>query len=133
MHHTKYRFSAILILLLVGFCCTHAERSPANGQEAVSRVVEEFYSALNALFMGEIEPMMQIWSHADDVTYMGPTGGFNIGWQEISEAWSAPGCRWQRAESHDSRHELVPQGRRRLEDDRASHRPAASFAELAAR
>ena len=33
-----------------------------------------FYTALNALFEGDVAPMVDVWSHAEDVTYMGPDG-----------------------------------------------------------
>jgi ketosteroid isomerase-like protein len=46
-----------------------------------------FYSALNALFEGDLAPMIEVWSHADDVTYMGPDGGFQVGWKEILGEW----------------------------------------------
>ena len=31
--------------------------------------------------------MQQVWSHADDVTYMGPLGGIETGWDEVSAIW----------------------------------------------
>lgn len=31
--------------------------------------------------------MEQVWSHADDVTYLGPQGGLLVGWNKILEAW----------------------------------------------
>ncbi len=41
------------------------------------------------MFKGNIEPMKEVWSHADDVTYMGPTGGIKIGWQEVLSDWQS--------------------------------------------
>ena len=32
--------------------------------------------SLNLMFAGDLGPMKDVWSHADDVTYMGPDGGF---------------------------------------------------------
>lgn len=64
--------------------------SPANAQndmESVKEANAQFYSALNAMFTGVLEPMKGIWSHADDVTYMGPDGGFQIGWNQVLENW----------------------------------------------
>jgi len=46
-----------------------------------------FYAALNALFKGEIAPMVEVWSHADDVTYMGPDNGFQTGWKNVLADW----------------------------------------------
>ncbi len=50
---------------------------------AVRAAAGQFYSALDALFTGEVGPMIQVWSHADDVTYMGPGGGFQVGWAAV--------------------------------------------------
>lgn len=55
--------------------------------DAVLAANAEFYTALNALFTGEIDPMVAVWSHADDVTYMGPTGGFEHGWSAVLQDW----------------------------------------------
>jgi ketosteroid isomerase-like protein len=57
--------------------------------QGVSRAVQRFYSALNAMFAGDLEPMKEVWSHADDVTYMGPGGGFRVGWEEVLRDWEA--------------------------------------------
>ncbi len=47
----------------------------------------DFYSALNVMFTGDATPMTKVWSHADDVTYMGPTGDFLVGWKQVSAEW----------------------------------------------
>lgn len=46
-----------------------------------------FYSALNMMFRGDIAPMDAVWSHADDVTYMGPDGGYQVGWDAVRADW----------------------------------------------
>ena len=43
--------------------------------KAVAEAVAGFYAALNTMFKGDLGPMLEVWSHADDVTYMGPTVG----------------------------------------------------------
>jgi ketosteroid isomerase-like protein len=53
--------------------------------KAVGDAAARFYSALNVLFTGNVEPMSEVWSHADDVTYMGPGGGFQLGWPQVFE------------------------------------------------
>lgn len=40
----------------------------------------KFYCALNAIFKDDTEPMNQIWSHSEDVTYLPPTGRIKTGW-----------------------------------------------------
>jgi len=47
----------------------------------------DFYKALNALFKGEVAPMEQVWSHAEDVNYMGPDGLRQLGWKAVLADW----------------------------------------------
>ena len=54
---------------------------------AVNSANDRFYEALNIFFTGDVEPMKTVWSHADDVTYMGPGGGFQKGWPAVLEVW----------------------------------------------
>jgi ketosteroid isomerase-like protein len=54
---------------------------------AVLAANAQFYAALNKLFLGDGVPMQAVWSHADDVTYMGPTGGFEHGWSTVLKNW----------------------------------------------
>tara|TARA_R110002049_G_scaffold22983_6_gene81582 strand:- start:319 stop:840 length:522 start_codon:yes stop_codon:yes gene_type:complete len=60
-------------------------------QAAVTLAVEEFYSALNTLFTGDAQPMKHLWSHADDITFMGPEGAYLRGWEEIGAMWDKVG------------------------------------------
>ncbi len=48
----------------------------------------DFYAALNEIFIGKLTPMAEVWSHADDITYMGPVGGFQKGWKAVRENWA---------------------------------------------
>ncbi len=63
------------------------EERQDNETQAVEHAAFEFYAALNALFTGDVAPMQAIWSHANDVTYMGPVGGFQTGWQQVGKRW----------------------------------------------
>ena len=56
-------------------------------EKSVSEATAQFYSALNSLFKGELGPMEEVWSHADDVTYMGPAGGMQVGWDRVFANW----------------------------------------------
>ncbi|HEX4505863.1 MAG TPA: nuclear transport factor 2 family protein [Alphaproteobacteria bacterium] len=58
-----------------------------NGKQAVLAANAGFYAALNTLFTGDSAAMEAVWSHADDVTYMGPTGGFEHGWAAVLKNW----------------------------------------------
>ena len=76
-------------------CIFAVVRSTAGGalisdgaeEKSVSAVTAQFYTALNALFQGEVGPMEEVWSHADDVTYMGPAGGMQLGWEQVRANW----------------------------------------------
>ena len=46
-----------------------------------------FYAALNDMFKGDLAAMKTVWSHAGDVTYMGPTGNFEHGWAAVLKDW----------------------------------------------
>ncbi|MCP4000881.1 MAG: nuclear transport factor 2 family protein [Gammaproteobacteria bacterium] len=59
----------------------------SNETQAVKAAVDNFYLALNSMFIGDVQPMEQIWSHKDDVTYMGPAGGLHVGWQQVLADW----------------------------------------------
>jgi ketosteroid isomerase-like protein len=56
--------------------------SSAN-EMSFRQAAERFYDALNAMFAGDVTPMKALWSHADDVTYMGPGGGLQVGWKQV--------------------------------------------------
>ena len=59
---------------------------------AVKEADERFFSALTAMFTGDAAPMEKLWSHADDVVYMGPVPGlFHKGWKAIDKDWLQQG------------------------------------------
>ncbi len=58
---------------------------PAPLEDATRR----FYSALNDLLGGNAAPMLELWSPADDVTYMSPFGELLVGWAPIRASWEA--------------------------------------------
>jgi uncharacterized protein (TIGR02246 family) len=60
-----------------------------SDEQAVREAAARFYEALNAIFRGGTAAMAAVWSHADDVIYMGPDGGFRVGWAEVLAAWQA--------------------------------------------
>ena len=62
-------------------------KAAETDEDGVKQAVAEFYAALNKMFTGEVAPMKAVWSHADDVTYMGPNGGFQKGWPAVEKIW----------------------------------------------
>lgn len=79
----------LLVLAMFGTPLVFAGpvRAAEGDAQAVKAAAEQFYVALNAMFTGDAEPMKAVWSHADDVTYMGPAGGFQKGWNEVLAVW----------------------------------------------
>lgn len=65
----------------------HPARDTQGDAEGVQEALEGFHAALNRLFEGDAEPMSAVWSHSDDVTYMGPDGGFQVGWDDVEAEW----------------------------------------------
>ena len=63
-------------------------RAADDETQAVKAAVAEFHDALNRLFSGDAAPMKAIWSHADDVVYMGPVGGMQVGWSQVEPYWN---------------------------------------------
>ena len=66
--------------------CSSCTSAPNEGE--VLEANSSFYKALNVMFTGDAEPMRQVWSHADDITYMGPMGELETGWPAISKMWA---------------------------------------------
>jgi hypothetical protein len=44
--------------------------SNEGDEKAVREAAAQFYKALNSMFAGDLEPMKELWSHAEDITYM---------------------------------------------------------------
>jgi len=78
---------AAMVLLAVSSITARCAYAAEEETEAVRAAAEGFYSALNSMFTGESGPMKKVWSHADDVTYMGPDGGFHVGWKQVLADW----------------------------------------------
>ena len=59
------------------------------------RFVASCQEALGELVEGRSEPFKALWSHADDVAIMGAFGGYERGWQAVSERldWAATGIK----------------------------------------
>jgi len=79
--------SFILVLLLAVFIGSINTQASEIDEKAVKQAVSQFYVALNEMFKGNIKPMKEVWSHAVDVTYMGPEGGIKVGWHQVLASW----------------------------------------------
>ena len=80
---------AVFILGMGGAMAASEARESKGDEKAVRAATEQFYAALNTMFTGELGPMKDVWSHAGDVTYMGPAGGLQVGWNQVLKEWEA--------------------------------------------
>lgn len=78
---------SILMLVALAVSIARPVVAAADEREAVVDAAAEFYRALNVMFTGELAPMLAVWSHAGDVTYMGPGGDFRVGWDQVLASW----------------------------------------------
>ncbi len=53
----------------------------------LKEAINKFYSAHNEIFVGNLAPMEEVWSHSDDVTYMSPIGGILVGYEAAIDSW----------------------------------------------
>lgn len=79
----------IVAALLLSLACMQAVVARKGDTQEVRAASKRFYEALNAMFSGDLDPMKAVWSHRDDVTYMGPAGGFRVGWKNVLADWEA--------------------------------------------
>jgi len=80
------RLGAVLIILATGsFQMT--EVSMADDTKAVRAAVDQWFVVLNAMLNGDPEPLAGLYSHADDITYMGAEGTFRTGWAATYADW----------------------------------------------
>ena len=56
-------------------------------EDEVRAASDKFYSALNRMLNGDAGPLGDIWSHSATVTTMHPTGGREVGWDEVRGSW----------------------------------------------
>ncbi|TFG75723.1 MAG: DUF4440 domain-containing protein [Thermodesulfobacteriales bacterium] len=90
MSMIKVSWISKVSIMVFAFLLLYGQFSYSSEYEKeVRAAAEEFYTALNAVFKGDLEPMIEVWSHADDVTYMGPAGGILVGWKEVRNSWEA--------------------------------------------
>ena len=57
----------------------------SNDVQGLRAANDQFYTALNAMFTGDISPMDAIWSHGDDISYRGPFGDNMDGWATVGK------------------------------------------------
>lgn len=80
---------SLFVLTVASFSFAKFGLAAEGNEKAVKSAAAGFYAALNKMFAGDLDPMKEVWSHADDVTYMGPGGGFQVGWDQVLKSWEA--------------------------------------------
>lgn len=76
--------ATVVIALFSATAVSARETGTAPSDESsVQGATVDFYEAINAMFQGDIAPMKGVWSHADDITYMGPDGTVDVGWSKV--------------------------------------------------
>ena len=85
MNYTKTIGFLLVLAVLPAYTIVHAD---VNEQQ-VRAAANDFYEGLRAIFVGDTDPMENVWSHADDITYMGPGGDMLTGWAEVRASWQA--------------------------------------------
>ena len=58
-----------------------------SAEDEVRKASDQFYSALNHMVSGDAAPLGDIWSHSSTVTTMHPSGGRQVGWDEVRQTW----------------------------------------------
>ncbi len=89
MRNRNTAWMYILIVMIAGFMALNNTQASDDDKKAVMEATDKFYVALNSMFKGDLHLMKEVWSHADDVTYMGPVGGIKVGWDQVLASWEA--------------------------------------------
>lgn len=79
--------SGLLVVAAMALMTARPAEAGDDDAQAVKAALTQFHDALNVLFTGDAAPMKAVWSHADDVTYMGPVGGMQVGWSQVEPYW----------------------------------------------
>lgn len=95
---------SVLGLGLIPVIWTACEQKPAGPDQqapAFSQTVADstlkaandaFYAALNENFTGNTQPLIEIWSHGEDVSDQGPFGARLDGWKAVEEEFLKEGA-----------------------------------------
>jgi ketosteroid isomerase-like protein len=78
-----WAFLSSLWLLGCNTISNNSQDNIMNNQESLKAANDRLYEALNVMFTGDVEPINNVWSHSNDITYMGPFGGSLEGWDAV--------------------------------------------------
>ncbi len=77
----------ILMLTIAGLATADYAISSDKEEEAVRKALDGFYDSLNTMFKGDAAAAKEVWSHTDDIAYMGADGGYQVGWEAMYKDW----------------------------------------------
>jgi hypothetical protein len=60
-----------------------------DDEQAVRAAVDQWFVALNAMLNGDPKPFAELYTHGEDVTYMGAEGTYRVGWEATYADWKA--------------------------------------------
>jgi uncharacterized protein (TIGR02246 family) len=81
---------ATMLTLMVALVLPGGARAGSDEDvKAVRAAVDQWFAALNAMLNGDPEPFAMLYSHADDVFYMGAEGTYRVGWEATYADWKA--------------------------------------------
>jgi len=85
----KKKLGLVLILVLaLGACATvNSTVASDNEEQAVRLALDGFYASLNSMLQGDPLPAKAVWSHSEDIAYMGADGGYQVGWTAMYADW----------------------------------------------
>ncbi len=84
---TKTLALSAAMFLATAACFADTANTVVDETRAVEAATAKFYTGLNDMFAGDIGLLEETWSHADDITCLGPTGDFLVGWNAMHDAW----------------------------------------------
>src|ERR1700751_2479227 len=58
-----------------------------SAENDIRKASDKFYAALNRTIDGDATQMADVWSQNADVSTMHPTGGSQVGWDEVRPSW----------------------------------------------
>jgi uncharacterized protein (TIGR02246 family) len=109
-----YPSFAAALILCAGLTIPAASQEKADettpDEKAVHEAVAHWFVALNAMFEGDPEPFAELYSHADDVTYMSAEGTYRVGWTATYADWKDQAAKSLGGEVHGEEVHVVVEG-----------------------
>jgi hypothetical protein len=104
--------TALLVYAVLTLPAMSGEKAkgPSADERAVRAAVDRWFVVLNAMFAGDPKPFADLYSHADDVTYMGEEGTYRIGWKATYDDWKKQARKSLGGKVHGTKIQIVVDG-----------------------